>query len=95
MGVCGLGDQRLALVHRNIVPFDRAEIQLSGPANFERRTEHLRPMCDPARHSSEREQDRVHWGGNAHRFECDTRIKIDIGIKLAIDKVGLFPRNFF
>ncbi len=85
----------LALVHGKIVPLNRAQIELSGSADFKGRAEHLGPMSDPTRHPSEREQCCVHWGWDAHRFKGNARVKVDVRVELTIDKVGLFPGNFF
>ncbi len=55
--------------------------------------EELDPVGDPAHHARNGEQDGVHVGGETHCSVDQSRIEVNIRIKLAGDEILIFQGN--
>src|SRR5262245_8802856 len=79
---------------RQIVAARGAGIELARPPDLlVRILDHLLPLRDPADRAREREQHGEHRGREAHRFERDAGIEVDVGIKLLLDEILVVERN--
>ena len=52
-------------------------------------------MRDPARHTTQCENNCEKLCWNTDRFQCDARVKIDIRVELLLDKVLVAERHVF
>src|SRR5690625_3014489 len=77
----------------HIIPLGLAGIELAGAADLAVLVlQHLLPLRDPADRAAEREDRREHGSREAHRFENDARIEIDIRVELLLDEIAILER---
>src|SRR5215467_1093760 len=57
--------------------------------------QHFLPLRDPAGSARNREQNRKHGHGKAHRLIDQSRIEIHVGIELALDEVFVLESDAF
>src|SRR6185437_15024206 len=85
-----------AVVHRNVAALVAAQIDLPRPRNFLLGIEqHLLPLRDPTGRPRNREQYREHRHGEAHGLVNESRVEVNVGIKLALDEIIVLQRDSF
>src|SRR4051794_18806089 len=82
------------LAHWHVVAAGGAGVELARAADLLRRVlDHLLPLGDPADGPGDREKHGEHRSREAERPQDDSRIKIDIGIELALYEIFIVERR--
>eukprot|EP00962_Isochrysis_galbana_P035023 scaffold11940_cov106-Isochrysis_galbana.AAC.2 len=83
-----------ALFKRQKGPKGDAGVELARPRDaLARVQEGLVPLCEPATCASHSEEDGEHVRWDAQRPQDDARVEVDVGVKLALDKVLVAERD--
>ena len=72
-----------------------AGVDLARTADAQALHMHFAPVGDPTRHATDGEHHGEHVGGNADGAQNNSAIKVDIGIKVVVDKVAVGQSLFF
>src|SRR5262249_2105902 len=81
---------------RRVVALERSGVDLPWAANLLGRVGvHFHPVGDPARQTSDGEEDGEHVQRDAHRAVDDAAIEIDVWVELALDEVFVLEGSGF
>ena len=84
------------MVNRHVSASVVSEINLTRPGDFLFRVEkHFLPLREPAGRAWNREEDGEHGHRKAHGLIDEARVKVHVGIELALDEIFVLERDAF